>query len=345
MINRVQAATRADVARRAGVAPSTVSYALNGGRTISDSTRQRIRAAMVDLGYSPNPLAASLAGGRSRLLALLFPSLERGVSESDLEYLVAAADAARGYGYRVVLWTTDAHDLGSVEQLCQSSLTDGLLLMEVLLDDRRVDVLQRAGIPFSLIGRTAEAAGMPHADRDFEHDARACLAHLLRLGHAHVALIAPPRDLYERGFGAVVRPVDALTAAARSAGLDLTVMPCAASVDAGRAALQTLRAGRPDITAVISLVDEATMGLFHEATAEGVRIPDDLSAISLSASPQRCAWFSPGLTAVSPPADDIGRGAALALVDLLEGRPVDTARTLWAGELVDRGSTAPVRSR
>ncbi len=298
---------------------------------------------MAELDYSPNALAAGLAGGRTRLLALLFPSLERGISEPDFEYLVAAADAARERDYRVILWTTDRHDIGDVEPHWRGGLIEGLLLMEVLLEDQRVDLLQRKGIPVTLIGRTADSEGVPYADRDFEQDAGACVDHLAGLGHTNVALITPPEEIYARGFGAVVRPVDALRASARSAGLDLTLIPCAATPTAGGDALTSLRTRQPDVTAVISLVDEATMGLFHKARDVGVHVPDDLSVISLSASPRRSSWFSPGLTSISPPSRSIGRSAALALIGLLDGSAADPPRSLWSGQLVDRGSTTAAR--
>ncbi len=334
--------TRADVARHAGVAPSTVSYALNGGRSISESTRERIQAAMTDLGYSPNAMAAGLAGGRSHLLAMLLPSTDRRVSDSDLAYLIAAGDEARRLGYELILLTTERHDLADIGTLHRRGLTDGVLLMDVLLEDVRVTMLQQAGIPFALIGRTADP-DLPHADRDFEQDAHVCVDHLVGLGHRYAGLITSPERSFTKGYGAVVRPVEALRGHASSAGLHLTLLPCEATVDAGREALASLRAHQPDATAVISLIDEATMGVYHEAQAKGLTIPDDLSVISMTVSPQRGAFFSPGLTAIGPPARAIGRAAARALINELSPHNVNPGPTLWTGVLVDNGSTAPAR--
>ncbi len=335
--------TRADVARLAGVAPSTVSYALNGGRSVSNSTRERVQAAMTDLGYTPNAMAAALAGGSSHLIAMLLPSSERKLGDSDLGYLLAATEEARGLGYELILMTTSAHDLGSnIISLHRRGLTDGVLLMDVLLDDARVPLLRGAGINFALIGRTADPEA-PHTDRDFEHDARLAIGHLAGLGHRHVAVITSPERAFTKGYGAVVRPVEALRTLARSAGLGFSLLQCEATVDSGRDALASVLARQPEVSAVVSLIDEATMGVYHEALARGLVIPDDLSVLSMMISPQRAAFFSPGLTAISPPADAIGRGAVRTLVNVLNPGAVDPGPALRVGHLVESGSTAPPR--
>jgi DNA-binding LacI/PurR family transcriptional regulator len=111
--------TMHDVARRANVSLSTVSYAINGTRPISEETRQRIFAAMEELGYRPHALARGLASKRSRILALLFPTSERGMGTTDLEFIVGAADTAREVGYHLVLWTSDINDAVELRQLIQ----------------------------------------------------------------------------------------------------------------------------------------------------------------------------------------------------------------------------------
>ncbi|MBN2472482.1 MAG: LacI family DNA-binding transcriptional regulator, partial [Anaerolineae bacterium] len=79
--------TMSDVARRAKVALSTVSYAINGTRPVSEATRQRVFDAMEELGYKPHALARGLASRRSRIIALLFPLSERGLGFTELEFV------------------------------------------------------------------------------------------------------------------------------------------------------------------------------------------------------------------------------------------------------------------
>lgn len=344
-------ATRADVARLAGVSPSTVTYALSGDRPIADDTRRRILAAAEQLGYTPNAMAQGLAGGRSRMIALLFPSLERGVTDSDLEYLIGAADAARELNHRVVLWTTDKEGPEEVMSLVRTGVVEGLLLMEVQMHDTRIESLTESGTPFALIGRTADPSGLIYADRDFEEAGRRAVSHLVGLGHRHIAYVGSHEHLFDIAMGAVVRAQAAVAAAAQRAGVSLEVLHCDWTVAAGREALTTLVTQLPSVTAVIGFNDEATIGVFQGAQARGMRIPEDLSVMSMSMSEQRAHYLYPAITAISPPAGLIGSAAARALIHALEKQPgTKGLQTLWPGTLVERASTSqprttPVRRR
>ncbi len=97
-------ATMQDVARRAQVSLSTVSYALSGTRPVSDATRRRIEDAMAELGYQPNAMARGLASRRSHVLALIYPAMEKGLGGTVAEFVSSAAETARENGYHLVLW-------------------------------------------------------------------------------------------------------------------------------------------------------------------------------------------------------------------------------------------------
>jgi DNA-binding LacI/PurR family transcriptional regulator len=335
-------ATRADVAKLAGVSTSTVSYVLSGVRPISDQTRERVLNAMRELGYTPNVLASGLAGRRSKILALLFPSLPRTIGGSDMEYVVAAADAARERGYHVVLWTTRDGDLDDVRVLAGSGLVDGVLLMEVRMDDERVRFLQSAGVPLALIGRTADPDGMTYADADFDSLAALAVQHLAALGHRHVGLLNASQRLLDLGYGPVTRMAAAVVAATEAAGLTHAEVACEQTFAGGRAAFAAMTATAPAATAVIAFNWEATVGLLQAAREAGVSIPEHLSVISVSSAYQAELTFPP-LTTVTIPAVGIGRAAALGLIKRLEQPDSAPGQVLLAGPLVERGSTARPR--
>lgn len=333
-------ATRADVARLAGVSTSTVSYALSGTRPISAQTRQRIQAAMDELGYTPHALAAGLAGRRSRILALLIPTERRNVSGPDLEYVVAAADAARERGYHVVLWPTNHGDLEDVRRLSSSGLVDGVLLMEVLLDDERVRLLQSSGVPVALVGRTRQVDDVVFADADFDQISRLSVGHLAGLGHRHLGLITAPRSFLDLGYGPSVRTAEGLTQAAAQAGVELLALPGDSTVTAGRAILAQLLERMPTLTAVISAYNwEATVGLVQEANARRLHIPHHLSVLLLSSSPAQADVTLPTLTTVGPSATGIGRAAVIGLINRIERPHAPPDQTLIHAEFAQRGST------
>jgi DNA-binding LacI/PurR family transcriptional regulator len=334
--------TRADVARLAGVSTGTVSHVLTGARSIRPETRRKVLEAMEQLGYTPNAMASALAGGRSRIIAIVFPSQPRTIVGSDLEYVLAAADAARKRGFHVVLWTSGPGDLKELRNLARTGLVSGFLLMQVTLADERVRFLKSAGVPFGLIGRTRAPEGVPYADADFTQMARLVVEHFAALGHRSVGLLNAPYGSGTHGIGAAVRFADAVRLACEGRGIDCTVVASEHTVRAGRAALRSLLDTAPETTGVICYNWEATLGAMHEARALGLAIPERLSLVLCSNGEPETT--DPELTAATPPATEIATAAVEALIDHLAAPGAEPVQRLLPSVLVERHSTAPAPS-
>ena len=97
--------TMADVAKRDGVALSTVSHTLSGKRPISAEVRQRVLQAIDELGYQPHALARALATKQTRTIALLYPALLSEISEPHLEFVAGVLQATNLRKYGLLLWT------------------------------------------------------------------------------------------------------------------------------------------------------------------------------------------------------------------------------------------------
>ena len=176
-------ATMEDVAKRAGVALSTVSYALSGKRPVSDETKQRILKAIDELGYHPNILARGLASKHTRVIALLFPALVQGLSEVQLEFVTNAADVASQQGYALLLWTAPGEDQ-EILRLTHEGLIEGLVLMEIKLHDPRVETLLELGYPFTMIGHCQDNHDISFVDFDFDQAVRLAVEQPLQQAHA-----------------------------------------------------------------------------------------------------------------------------------------------------------------
>lgn len=335
-------ATRADVARLAGVSEAAVSYAISGKRPLTEETRQRVFAAMDALDYQPHAMARALAGGKSMILALLFPTHERGMSNADLEYVLGAAAAARELGYHLLLWPTDGFDAIDALALQKAGMIDGMLLMEVRLDDDRVAILDKAGVPYALIGRTAEPGeGIAYADRDFAAVTEHAVSYLHDLGHRRIAYLGGSDSTVRLRDGAVVRSEEGYRAACRARGLTPRVFAVEPTVDAGRRFYEEQTAGVLEFTALVAMNADAATGVMAAAHEDGQRVPRELSVLSIATPATIVSLTTPPLTTISPPAEQIGAAAARSLIArLATGEPGDEPR-LWAGELVVRGSTAP----
>lgn len=335
--------TMADVARRAGVSVSTVSYALSGTRPVSADTRARIDAAMAELRYTPNVLARGLRGRRSKIIALVFPSRGRGIDISGLGYILGASDHAQSMGYHLLLWTTEADSLTGLRTLVGQGLLDGVLLMEVRMDDPRIEVLTDAGIAFAMIGRTGNPVEADWVDTDFQQCVKEALEHLAALGHRDIALVNQAAPLLKKGLGGAVRTQDAAERAAAEMGVHLVTATCESTAAAGNALINRLLDDNPSLTGVLALNEQAAPGVMMGAMARQARVPQDLSIVGIAVSEQAALMSTPALTTVSADEHEMGRRAVELLIHRLEGETVPPNHKLFEGVLQVRGTSGPAR--
>lgn len=336
-------ATMHDVARLAQVSVSTVSYVLTGTRPISQATRDKVLAAMAELDYQPNAMARGLASRRSRILGLLMPMDERGLGATETAFVTGAAAAASAVGYHLVLSPVGGGNLDDLRRLASQRMLDGVVLMEVQLADERVTVLQEAGVPLVLIGRTGDTTGLSYVDIDFEQTVREAVAHLVGLGHRHIVYVNHSAATLASGYGPALRTRDAFVTAMTGHGLEPVMIPAEDSAAGGRAALAAAFARTPELTAVLAMNETAIFGILGELTGRGLSVPDDVSVVSMVTSPQVAELATPALTAMTSPGSTLGRIAIEALVRHLDGPGHERHQQLLPCALEIRGSTAGPR--
>jgi len=337
-------ATMQDVARLAGVSVSTVSFAMNNTRPVAAATRARIEAAMAELGFRRNVLARGLASRRSRMIALALPAGNNGLNPTIMGFVAGAGEAARERGYHVVLWPL-GHDQGdAVADLCRQGLNDGVVLLDVHLRDSRADAIVAEGLPLVLIGRTADDA-VPHVDVDFEATAHAGLQHLAELGHTRIGFVNHSRAAYEAGYGPTVRMSEALERAAAALGVRVEQTFAEESAEAGRVATHALLDAHPDLTAVAVMNDDASFGVLQALRERDLKVPDDVSVLSLLSSPISARQTFPALTALLTPGHDLGRLGVESLIALLDEPGSTLGSHLLPCRLSQGLSTAPAPRR
>jgi DNA-binding LacI/PurR family transcriptional regulator len=335
--------TMLDVAKRAGVALSTVSYALNGTRPISEETRRRIFEAMDELGYRPHALARGLASKRSRILSLLFSAPERGLGTTELEFVTSAAEAARENGYHLVLWSSEIHNLHELRQLIRQGLADGVIVMEVRLQDDRVDLLRENGFPFTMIGRCADTTGIAYVDIDFEQTTHDAVRYFAGLGHRHIAFLNHSQAEFDAGYGPAVRAHADFQNAIQAAEIQGVTRLCRATPAAGAVALRELLAECPDLTALIAMNDRALPGVIQAIADQGWRIPDDFSLVAMVSSARVAEMVMPPLTTMTAPGAELGRLSVELLIQQLETQEQPALQELLPCRLEVRGSSGPCR--
>jgi DNA-binding LacI/PurR family transcriptional regulator len=331
--------TIADIAKRAGVSVSTVSYVLSGKRPISLETQDRVRAAIAELGYHPHAPGRALASRRTRQVAVLYPSVGSGLTEFQLEFFTAAAEAAAGSGYAFLLSTTPVTERALLD-LMRSGSVDGLILMEVRLRDWRVELLRQHGFPFTLIGHCAENDGVSFVDLDFVAAAESAVDYLAQLGHHDIGLVLGSEKQLATEYGPAVRSLAGFEHAVAHRGLAASVIHGEATFEAGQTLAQQLAAS-PQTTAAIVVSPGVLAGLVAGTYDSGRGIPEDLSLVAMV--PRKFArLFTPALTTIDFPAAQMGRLGADMLIRRLEGGADRAEHVLLRGELIVGRSTARV---
>jgi DNA-binding LacI/PurR family transcriptional regulator len=325
-----------DVARQAGVSPSTVSYALSGKRPISEETRRRVEEAVRRLGYRPHAGARALASNRSNVLALVVP-LRPGIHVPvAMQFAVSVVTTARAYDHDVLLLTQEEGEEG-LRRVVDTALADALIVMDVQLDDPRLPLLRGLDRPSVLIGFPADAEGLTCVDLDFMAAGEACVEHLARLGHRVVALVGSPPEVYVRGTGFAQRVVRGFTAAADRGHLTSAVHPCEASPAAARAVAEQLLREQPALTGVV-VHNEAILEPLIDAFEDlGLRVPADLSVTAICPDDLAESLRVP-VTSIALPAPELGARAVELLMGKLGGKAVPEATSL-APRMTERGST------
>lgn len=337
--------TMSDIAKRAGVALSTVSYTLSGKRPISEEAKQRVYQAMKDLGYQPNSLARALATKRTSIIALLYPAWKSGTGLGpQSEFITSIAESATDNGYALLLWTAPTSEEQDVMEMTHQGFIDGAILMEVALNDARVEALQKQMVPFTLIGRCADNTGLSFVDLDFDYALETSVRYLVESGHRHIALINQSETLLKRNIGYVVRSREAFHHELQRHGLQGVDRCCEANEQAGYDATMALLEQDPDLSAFILMTPWTSGGIIRALSDRGLSIPADFSLVAIF-SPHLAEMTTPALTSVDFPFHEMGRLGTQMLIQKLANDAEETPQLLLKPPLTIRASSGPYARR
>ncbi|MEO6117153.1 MAG: LacI family DNA-binding transcriptional regulator [Pseudolysinimonas sp.] len=322
-----------DVAARAGVSHQTVSRVVNGFESIRPETRDRVQAAIADLGYRRNVAARTLATRRSRAIGVLAPAVTDYGPTSTVQGIEVAARAA---GYHSLV-TTAAHDRESIISGLGFLLDQAIEALVVIAPQQRVlEALRELDITLPIATLQAVDLGSGTAvSVDQSSGARLVMAHLLALGHRHIQHVAGPLEFFE----AAARRTS-YERALEAAGLPIAeVIVGDWTAESGYEAASRLA---PDTTAVFSGNDQMALGLIHGLADVGRRVPHDVSVVGFDDVPE-ARFYLPALTTVRQDFEQVGRVAVESLIRQIEGGPTEHIAPLDA-QLIVRDSTGAAPS-
>jgi DNA-binding LacI/PurR family transcriptional regulator len=291
----------ADVARRAGVSPTTVSFVINDrpNSGIPGETRERVLTAVRDLGYRPNRQASNLRLQRTR--ALGYHVTEYQLEEQNvfaLSFLQPLLRAADRRGHQIVAFTSKGDSVGRFADLVAGHVVDGFLLGDTGIDDPRARYLAEAGVPFAAFGRTAPDLPQSWVDIDNRVAMHQVVDHLVGRGHRRIAFATGAGDGYwlrERAEAVAQR----LTDHRLTLPPDRVARGAPAQV---QALLAGMLAGPDRPTAVITAGDTLAVQAYRAVRDAGLRVGADVAVTGFDP----LLWMmDPALTTLTVPFGEV----------------------------------------
>ncbi len=328
-----------EVAKHAGVSPMTVSRALSGDAHVEAATRQRVEAAIKELGYSPNVAARNLARAQSVHIGLLYNNPSAAYLN---ELLVGVLEQGSQAGCQIVLEKCGArNERTAIERLLRDGV-GGIILPPPLSDSNiALEALRAAKVPFiSVATGRAQDAGLSVRIDDQEASA-AMTRYLLSLGH--------------RNIGFIVGAPNQTVSAQRRAGFEMALNEAGIEVRAqwitqgsfsyrsGLAAAEELLSAKPHPTAIFSSNDDMAAAAIAVAHKVGLDVPRDLTIVGFDDTPLATTIW-PALTTVHQPVAAMARKAVELLLEEIRLRRLGQSQAplqhLMKFSLVKRDSSA-----
>lgn len=319
--------TQHDVARLAGVSRAAVSHVLtnNTAVAIPPETRERIQAAMRELGYVPDRSAQSLRTGKTYTIASIipditnpfYPAFQRGIQ-----------DVARQRGYDLVMYNTDGDP--ELERKClqsvQQARVDGLIvvLFSLGLADLR-PLIESGSSVVAISGPDGGGLPIDHVYVDNGLAARAAVDYLLAQGHRQIAMLAgveenPPRLWRIQGYRAAL--------AAQSPPLpELLIEEGPFNEVGGYQGARALLERSPRPTAIFAANDLMAIGAMKAIREAGLRVPHDIAVVGFD-NISAAELVAPQLTTIAQSQQQMGRTAAELLFSRIASEATEAPRTV-----------------
>ena len=292
-----------DVAKLAGVNASTVSRAIHDSKAISDKTKEKVKKAMLELGYSRNAAAQTLASGKAGAIGVVFPPIENKSEQPFfMKILTAINEAARQNNITVSIASGHSNDelLSQVKVMYQEKRVDGFIVLYAGEEDDVRSYLITDKIPFVIVGSTIERANeITAVDNNNQLMGSEAANYLASLGHQQLAFISNTDSgevFHERYQGFVLKT--------QSLGLKDRLVKSKNKLDIGRA------------TGLVVLDDILAIKVIQGLSEQGISVPADVSVISFNNS-VFASLIHPYLTTFDINIRQLGHRSVQKLVHLL----------------------------
>jgi DNA-binding LacI/PurR family transcriptional regulator len=335
-------ATIYDVAKRAGVAPSTVSRVFNKTASISEDTAARVLKAAAELQYDPNPLASALASSRTLMVGLVISDIQNPFSSTLARGVQDSLERER---YITIIVNTDGDPNRELEVLREIYRrgVDGFIIAppqrgNAAEHDSYILGLARKGLPIVTVGNWLKDPQVDYVTSRAQDGAVAAVDHLVALGHTDIAFIG---GYYTRGV-AVGRWLGYQEAVIKH-GLPLRgewMVETDVSIRGGEDGMARLLTLPHRPTAVLTVNDLVAVGAISQCRIQGFDVPGAMSVVGFDDIPF-AAVAVPPLTTIAQPIYELGFRAAELLLRRMRSTEAAQQQAVLECHLVVRQTTAP----
>jgi len=299
-------ATIYEVSKRAGVSLATVSRVLNNSSKVRPATKEKVQAAMAELGYKPNAIAQSLASKRSNTIGVLMSELD-GPFYGPMMMHIESTFRAHNKHVIFAAGHSDAQAEQDGVQFLLGRQVDGLILHVEAVDDAYLESLANSGVPVTVIGRHVESDHVCSIDLDNERGGYFATKAALDAGHRKIAYISGPLRKTD-----AKKRLNGHKRALSEVGLEFSdqdLYEGTYKVESGYDAARGILASDQDYTVIISANDEMASGVLLLMREQGIVVPKEMSVIGFD-NIAYARFMYPSLTTVNYPIGEMAEMAA-----------------------------------
>lgn len=313
------AVTIKDVAKKAGVSPSTVSRVLSNHPRISAETSRKVKDIMDQLGYHPNIMAKSLVSKTTNSICIMLPKSAEELFSNFffMELIRGIVTQASRLGYDVLISSgaNEKEEVEGVSRLLNGRRVDGVILLYSRKDDPVIDFLHENGHPFVLIGRSEQYPDILSVDNDNVKASYDATKHLISLGHERIGFVSGPPDLVVskdrlKGY------MDAL----HDSGLEMRpewIVEGEFLQDSGYRAMSFFMNLPDRPTAIVLIDDVVSFGVLRGLHELKYKVPDDLCLVSFNNIPLS-ELSTPPLSSIDIGIYNLGYTASQVLIQSIQ---------------------------
>lgn len=330
-----------DVAKRAGVSPSTVSRVIADNPKISDATKERVFEAMKEMDYKPNIIARGLANRRTYTLGMILPHKDERIFDNPffIKAMRGLSIYAQEKGYFIMYHycQSEEEELNTIEQFVHSKWVDGIILTTTRFEDKNVEFLFEKKHPFVVIGTPeAHREQILYVDNDNVKAMENVVEHLIKEGHRKIAFVGG-----EYEFTVNRHRLRGYKRALKNHGIEvderLILKEATTEKKAKIEMMNIIKGVIPD--AIVGVDDVMADGALQGVIESG----HERVAVAGFNNTPLAIYKQPMMSSVVVNSEQLGHMAAKLLIDKIENKKLESNKQIIDAKFIERASTLDYR--